>query len=113
MNYYYGYNRVSTKEQHEDRGNNSITKFCKEHNYPLKKIFVDKQTGRNYERARYITLKEDILRTGDTLVIPENDRLGRAEATKQELEYSKAHQSESYFWICPQLRWIYLILMII
>lgn len=91
MNYYYGYSRVSTKEQHEDRGNNSITKFCKEHNYPLKKIFVDKQTGRNYERARYITLKEDILRTGDTLVIPEYDRLGRAEETKQELEYFKAH----------------------
>ena len=91
MNYYYGYNRVSTKDQNPQRGNDNISRFCKEHNYPLKKIFVDKQSGKNYDRARYIILKEDILRTGDVLIIPEFDRLGRADETKKELEYFKEH----------------------
>lgn len=87
--YYYGYNRVSTKEQHEDRGNTSIRNFCQSHNYPLEKIYVDKQTGKNYDRARYVVLKEDVLRPGDVLIIPEYDRLGRADETKSELEYFK------------------------
>lgn len=91
MGNYYGYNRVSSKEQHEDRGNTSIEEFCKLHNYPLERIYVDKQTGRNYDRARYKVLKEDVLRPGDNLIIPEYDRLGRADETKAELEYFKAH----------------------
>lgn len=89
MGYYYGYNRVSSKEQHEDRGNASIENFCKINNYPLERIYVDKQTGKNYDRARYRVLKEDVLRTGDTLIISEYDRLGRAAETKKELEYYK------------------------
>lgn len=89
MGNYYGYNRVSSKEQHEDRGNTSIENFCAAHNYPLDRIYVDKQTGRNFDRARYKVLKEDILRSGDTLIVPEYDRLGRANETKAELEYFK------------------------
>ena len=89
MGNYYGYNRVSTKEQCEGRGNIAIEKFCKEHNYKLEKIFVDKQTGKNFDRARYIVLKEDVLRAGDVLIIPEYDRLGRADETRNELEYFK------------------------
>ncbi len=91
MGNYYGYNRVSSKEQHEDRGNTSIEEFCKLHNYQLERIYVDKQTGRNYDRARYKVLKEDVLRPGDNLIIPEYDRLGRADETKAELEYFKTH----------------------
>lgn len=86
---YYGYNRVSTKDQHEDRGNSSIKEFCKQHGYHLEKIYVDKMSGKNFDRARYIVLKEDVLRTGDVLIIPEYDRLGRADETKNELEYFK------------------------
>lgn len=89
MGNYYGYNRVSTKEQHEDRGNTSIENFCTAHNYPLERIYVDKQTGKNFDRARYKVLKEDILRAGDTLIVPEYDRLGRADETRAELEYYK------------------------
>lgn len=98
---YYGYNRVSTKEQHEDRGNRNIERFCREHNYPLKKIFVDKQTGKNFQRPRYIVLKEDVLRSGDTLIIPEYDRLGRADQTKQELEYFKKNNIRVIFLDIP------------
>ena len=87
MGNYYGYNRVSGKKQHLDRGKEQIESFCRERNLPLERIYEDKQTGRNFERSRYIVLKEDVLRPGDTLIIPEYDRLGRSDQTKKELEY--------------------------
>lgn len=93
----YGYNRVSTKEQKLDRGNIAIKEFCKRINKPLEKIYVDKQTGRHFGRERYIVLKEDILRPGDWLVIPEYDRLGRADQTKEELEYFKKNNIRIIF----------------
>lgn len=86
---YYGYNRVSTTSQHLDRGNAAIVKWCKDNNKPLEKIFEDKQTGRHFERPRYVVMKEDVLRKGDVLIIPEYDRLGRADETRGELEYFK------------------------
>ena len=89
MGNWYGYNRVSSKEQHEDRGNTAIKEFCRLHNYPLERIYTDKVTGRNFNRPRYTVLKEDVLRTGDNIVVPEYDRLGRADETKIELEYFK------------------------
>lgn len=89
MGRFYGYNRVSSKEQNLERGRKSIQDFCRENGYPLEKIYEDKQTGKDYFRPRYIVLKEDVLRSGDTLVIPEYDRLGRADQTKKELEYFK------------------------
>lgn len=57
MGYYYGYNRVSSKEQHEDRGNTSIKNFCKTHDYKLQRIFVDKQTEKNFDRTSMNNLK--------------------------------------------------------
>ena len=101
MGCYYGYNRVSTKDQHEDRGNASIENFCKTYNYPLTKIYVDKQSGKNFDRARYKVLKEDVLRPGDVLIIPEYDRLGRADETKKELEYFKEHDIRIIFLDIP------------
>ena len=77
----YGYHRTSTKEQHLDRGIAEITKYCEEHNMKLEKVYTDQQTGKNFERARYIVLTEDVLRAGDILIITEIDRLGR---TKQD-----------------------------
>lgn len=73
----YGYHRVSTKEQKLDRGISEITKYCETNNLNLEKIFTDKLTGKNFDRPRYTVLKEDILQSGDTLIITEIDRLGR------------------------------------
>lgn len=73
----YGYHRTSTTEQHLDRGIKEITDFCRHHNYKLEKIYTDQQTGKNFNRPRYIVLRDDILRSGDTLIITEVDRLGR------------------------------------
>lgn len=73
----------------------SIENFCRERNYDLVKTFEDKQTGRNFDWPRYTVLKEDVIRDGDIIIIPEYDMLGRADQTKKELEYFKAHSAES------------------
>lgn len=98
---FYGYNRVSSKEQHLDRGRKAIEDFCRLHDYPLAKIFEDKVTGKNFNRPRFIVLKEDVLRPGDTLVIPEYDRLGRADETKKELEDFKSRDIRVIFLDIP------------
>ncbi len=76
--HWFAYHRVSCKKQHEDRGLIEISEFCKSRNITLDRdVFVDKQTGKNFNRERYIVLKEDVLRPGDHLVITELDRIGR------------------------------------
>jgi len=53
-------------------------------------IIVDKCSGKDTEREGYQYLKKQILRSGDTLVIKELDRLSRSKSDiKQELEYFK------------------------
>ena len=78
----YGYHRTSTKEQHLDRGILEITNYCSSNNLELEKIFTDQMTGKNFNRPRYIILKEDVLRPDDELIVTELDRLGR---NKQEI----------------------------
>ena len=86
----YGYHRTSTRDQHLDRGIKAINEYCQTNNLEIGKIFTDQQTGKNFERPRYIIMKEDVLRRGDTLIISEIDRLGRnKEDTLKELRYYK------------------------
>ena len=89
---FYGYHRVSTKEQNLERGIKGIEEFCKNRNYKLEKVFVDKMSGRTIDRPRYTVLKEDVLREGDTLIIYELDRLARdKKAITNELRYYDEH----------------------
>ncbi len=84
----FGYARVSSREQHEDRQIEALT------NYGVSRdnIIVDKCSGKDTEREGYQYLKKQILRNGDTLVIKELDRLSRSKSDiKQELEYFKNH----------------------
>ena len=77
----YGYVRVSTKEQNEQRQVEALTKYGVEEKY----IKIDKASSKNFNREKYQLLKNEILRAGDTLVIKELDRLGRdMEQIKQE-----------------------------
>lgn len=69
----YGYARVSSKEQNLDRQ----TQALKEYGVDDRDIISDKASGKDFKREGYNTLKNDLLRTGDTLVIKELDRLGR------------------------------------
>lgn len=88
-----GYHRTSTVDQHLDRGIKEITDYCSKNNLELFKIFMDQQTGKNFNRPRYIVMKEDVLTSGDILIITELDRLGRnKEDTLKELLYYKDHK---------------------
>lgn len=84
----YGYHRTSTREQHLDRGIKEIENYCQKNGLMLQRIYTDQQTGKDFNRPRYIVLKNDILRSGDTLIITEVDRLGRnKQSTLNELRY--------------------------
>lgn len=86
----YGYHRTSTREQHLDRGIKEITAYCEQNQLELERIYTDQQTGKNFNRPRYQVLKEDVLRSGDELIITEVDRLGRnKQETLKELQYYK------------------------
>ena len=68
----YGYIRVSSKEQNEDRQYIAMSEFGIQN----ENIILDKQSGKNFERPGYIQLISK-LKPGDTLVIKSIDRLGR------------------------------------
>ncbi|NSF38539.1 recombinase family protein [Blautia wexlerae] len=85
---YIGYHRTSTKEQHLDRGLAEIKAYCEQNGIPLKKIYTDQQTGKNFDRPRYTVMKEDVLEAGDVLIITELDRLGRSKKdTMREIQH--------------------------
>ena len=82
----YYYARVSTKKQSLDRQLEAFHQLGAEEKY----IFADKQSGKNLERTNYQILRNNILRSGDTLVIKSLDRLSRNKLDiKSELEYYK------------------------
>ena len=84
----YGYHRTSTKEQHLDRGITENNDYCSANDLELEKIFIDQQTGKDFNRPRYTIMKEDVLREGDELIITEVARLGRnKQETLKELQY--------------------------
>ncbi len=68
----FGYARVSSKEQNEER---QIVAF-KYYGIDERDIYIDKQSGKNFDREQYNILKH-ILRENDILVIKSIDRLGR------------------------------------
>lgn len=68
----YAYIRVSSKDQNEDRQLIAM----KEYGVSPKKIYMDKQSGKDFERPGYIRLMKRI-KPGDTVVIKSIDRLGR------------------------------------
>ena len=68
----YGYVRVSTKEQNIDR--QLVEMYAQGLND--KTIFIDKQSGKDFDRDEYQKLKQ-MLKSGDLLIIKSIDRLGR------------------------------------
>ena len=68
----YGYIRVSTKEQNEDRQKIALL----EKGVPKNQIFMDKLSGKNFERPQYRNLLEK-LDSNSILYIKSIDRLGR------------------------------------
>lgn len=68
----YGYVRVSTRDQNEDRQLIAL----RELQVPKKNIFIDKQSGKDFERPQYKKLLRK-MKKGDLLYIKSIDRLGR------------------------------------
>lgn len=66
----YGYVRVSTKEQNEDRQMIAMQAFG------VDRIYLDKQSGKDFNRPQYQKLLRK-LKPDDTLVVKSIDRLGR------------------------------------
>lgn len=68
----YAYIRVSSTSQNVDRQLNEINKY----NIPEENIFVDYQSGKDFQREQYKILKSK-LKKKDLLIIKSIDRLGR------------------------------------
>ena len=68
----YGYVRVSSTDQNEDRQLVAMS----EKNIPQRNIYIDKQSGKDFDRPQYKQLVKR-LKPGDLLYILSIDRLGR------------------------------------
>jgi DNA invertase Pin-like site-specific DNA recombinase len=68
----FGYVRVSTAEQNEDRQLLAM----KAAGVPPSNVFIDKQSGKDFNRPQYQAML-DALRPGDLLYIKSIDRVGR------------------------------------
>ena len=68
----YGYIRVSTREQNEDRQVLAL----REMDIPEKNMYMDKQSGKDFQRPQYKKLVKKLKRD-DLLYIKSIDRIGR------------------------------------
>ena len=68
----YGYIRVSSCDQNEDRQRIALQELP----VPVKNIFVDKQSGKDFGRSSYRRMLE-CMKQGDVLYVSSIDRLGR------------------------------------
>jgi DNA invertase Pin-like site-specific DNA recombinase len=83
MRYFYG--RVSDKTQNLARQLEEAKKR------KCDKIFMDKESGKNFDRLEFQRMKQEIS-SGDELFVLELDRLGRNKIeTKQEMEWLKSN----------------------
>ena len=69
---HFGYVRVSTKDQNEDRQMEALKDFNIEKGY----LYVDKQSGKDFKRPAYQKMVKR-MKKGDVLIIKSIDRLGR------------------------------------
>lgn len=75
----YGYIRVSSADQNEDRQRIAM----RQRQVPEERLYLDKQSGKDFERPQYKRLVKR-LKPGDLLYVLSIDRLGRNYAEIQE-----------------------------
>ncbi|MEI4623844.1 recombinase family protein [Bacillus pfraonensis] len=89
----FGYVRVSSKDQNEERQIQNM----KDLRIEERDIFIDKEPGKNMERENYQMLKR-LVRTGDTIVFDSLTRLGRnMNDTLEEFRYYEKHKVNLQF----------------
>lgn len=97
MIFNFAYARVSTDEQETERPKQAIKEYCPE--IEEKDIFIDKATGKNFDRPSYQLMKSIIERVSTEenqveLIIEEFDRLGRnKQQIQEELRWFKEHHT--------------------
>lgn len=96
----YGYIRVSSKDQNIERQMSALLK----EGVNKKHIYIDKQSGKNFDRPAYKRLMKR-LKSGDVLIVKSIDRLGRnyAEVLEQWHTVTKVLQAEIYVLDFPLL----------
>ena len=97
MIFNFAYDRVSTDDQETERQKQAIKEYCPE--IEEKDIFIDKATGKNFDRPSYQLMKS-IIESVSTeenqveLIIEEFDRLGRnKQQIQEELRWFKEHHT--------------------
>lgn len=89
----FGYLRVSSKDQNEERQIQNMKDLGIEN----RDIFIDKQSGRNMQCENYQMLKR-LARTGDTIVFDSLTRLGRSmNDVLEEFRYYEKHEINLQF----------------
>ncbi|MED1558681.1 recombinase family protein [Bacillus paramycoides] len=89
----FGYVRVSSKDQNEERQIQNMKNLGIED----RDIFIDKESGKNMERENYQMLKR-LVRIGDTIVFDSLTRLGRnMNDTLEEFRYYEKHKVNLQF----------------
>ena len=93
----YGYVRVSTRNQNEDRQLNAMQEL----NIPEKNIYIDKISGKDFNRPMYKQMIKK-MKKDDLLYIKSIDRLGRnyEEILEQWRALTKEKKLTLLFWIC-------------
>ena len=97
MIFNFAYARVSNDEQETERQKQAIKEYCPE--IEEKDIFIDKATGKNFDRPSYQLMKSIIERVSTEenqveLIIEEFDRLGRnKQQIQEELRWFKEHHT--------------------
>ena len=96
----YGYVRVSSKDQNEARQLNAMA----EQSIPQSQIYIDKQSGKDFNRPQYKRLLKK-LKAGDLLIVHSIDRLGRNydEILEQWRIITKEKQADIYVLDFPLL----------
>lgn len=68
----FGYLRVSSKDQNLDRQYSALASY----NIPKKNIYVDKMSGKDFQRKAYQKMIQSV-KKGDLIIVKSIDRLGR------------------------------------
>lgn len=72
----YAYIRVSSATQNYERQVEAIEKWSSSEDEKINEMFIDKESGKDFDRKNYQTLR-GIIKEGDLLIIKSIDRLGR------------------------------------
>ena len=94
----YGYARVSTREQNDERQHIALTAF----GITPRAIFVDKQSGRDFDRTQYQRLMRR-LKKDDTIVVKSIDRWAGTtpRSSNSGASSPRTNRPPSSCWTCP------------